>query len=184
MCPGDMTLADALAAVPSWLETNADALPLPVARFCSQYYPDARVRRACLRAIGVVFEDDSSFANLGLTVIPNRSLGVHVRIGRNVSIGPNVTCVCDSCANNGEEINRYRYVADKLTCRADITIQDEAWIGAGVTILPGVKVGRCAVIGAGCVLKHDADDYGVYAGVPGRKIGDVRAWGEVCDDDE
>ena len=101
---------------------------------------------------------------------------VHVYIGSNVSIAPNVTCVCDSCANNGQEINAYAYVADRLTKKADIHIEDEVWIGAHATILPGVTVGRCAVIGAGCVLTKDAEPYGIYAGVPGRKIGDVRQW--------
>lgn len=32
------------------------------------------------------------------------------------------------------------------------------------------------MIGAGCVLVEDAEPYGIYAGVPGRKIGDVRQW--------
>lgn len=169
-----LTLADALAADPSWLVAHASELLLPVVRFCSQHYPDARVRRECLKAIGVVFADESSFCNVGFTVIPNKPSDVHVRIGRNVSIAPNVTCVCSSSANNGEEINSYRYVSECLTRRADIVIQDEAWIGAGAIILPGITVGRCAVVGAGCVLTRDADPYGIYAGAPGKKIGDVR----------
>lgn len=158
------------------LIASVNEIPLRFRKLLATYYPDAHVRRACLRSIGVIFADDSSFANMGFTVVPNMPADVHVYIGSNVSIAPNVTCVCDSCANNGQEINAYAYVADRLTKKADIHIEDEAWIGAHATILPGVTVGRCAVIGAGCVLTKDAEPYGIYAGVPGRKIGDVRQW--------
>lgn len=172
-CPLN-TLVDAFNCAADELVERASELPLASQRFLATHYPDARVRRACLRQLGVIFSDDSSFCNAGFTVTPNRPSDVHVYIGRNVSIAPNVTCICDSCANNGVTINVFKYVAERLTKHADIVISDEAWIGANVTILPGVTVGRCAVIGAGCILTHDADDYGIYAGVPGRKIGDVR----------
>lgn len=164
----DLEKDDLIAALPD--------LPLGHRRFIAQWYPEAHIRRAALKTLGVAFANDTSFVNLGFTVIPNSPQDVHVYIGRNVSVAPGVTCVCDSSANNGSEINTYRYVSERLTKRADIVICDEAWIGANSVILPGVTVGRCAVVGAGCVLTRDADDYGIYAGVPGRKIGDVRKW--------
>ena len=43
-----------------------------------------------------------------------------------------------------------------------------------VTILPGVHIGRCAVIGAGSVVTGDVEAYHIYAGVPARKIRDIR----------
>lgn len=164
------------------LLNTVDGMPLAYRKFLASYYPNAHVRRAYLQSIGVVFADDTSFANLGFTVVPNSPSDVHVRIGKHVSIAANVTCVCDSCANNGEEINGYRYVSERLTRKADIVIDDDAWIGAAATILPGVTVGRCAVIGAGCVMTKDAEPYGIYAGVPGRKIGDVRRWEDGFDE--
>lgn len=153
-------------------------IPLAYRKWIATYYPDAHVRRAYLESIGVVFADSTSFCNLGFFPVPNAPSDTHVHIGRNVSIAPNVTCVTDSCANNGQEINSYRYVAEKLIRKADVVIEDEAWIGANATILPGVTIGCCAVIGAGCVMAKDAEPYGIYAGVPGRKIGDVRKWEE------
>ena len=45
---------------------------------------------------------------------------------------------------------------------------------AAVTILPGVHIGRCAVIGAGSVVTGDVEAYHLYAGVPARKIRDIR----------
>ncbi len=163
---------------PEEILASSERASLPAIKFLATYYPEAHVRREYLKQLGVVFADDSSFANVGFTVTPNSPDDAHVYIGKNVSIAPNVTCICHSCANNGEEINQHKYVADKLTKKANIHIDDEAWIGANVTILPGVTVGKCAVIGAGCALVTDADPYGIYAGVPGKKIGDIRQWDE------
>lgn len=151
-----------------------DDMPLAYRKWIATYYPDAHVRRAYLVSIGVFFADDSSFCNMGFFPVPNSPSDTHVRIGRNVSVAPNVTCVTESCANNGCEINVYRHVVEHLTEKGDIVIGDDAWIGAGAVILPGVSIGRCAVVGAGCVLTKDAEPYGIYAGVPGRKVGDVR----------
>lgn len=159
-----------------------DDAPSSMRKFMATYYPDARVRRAYLKSLGVKFSDDSSYCNAGFTPLPNSPSVGAVKIGKNVSIAPNVTCVAKSCANNGVEINRYRYVVEKLSKEADVVIEDEAWIGAGAVLLPGVTIGRCAIVGAGCVMTKDAEPYGVYAGVPGRKIADVRQWGTVDDE--
>ena len=155
--------------------------PLPYRKWVATYYPDAYVRREYLKSIGVVFKDESSFVNMGFLPVPNSPSSTHVFIGSNVSVAPNVTCVTSSNANNGIEINAYAYVSEHLTREGDIVLEDEAWIGANVTILPGVTVGRCAVVGAGAVLARDADAYGIYAGVPAKKIGDVRQWEDGFD---
>jgi maltose O-acetyltransferase len=157
-----------------WLLNHVDEVPSAYQKFLASNYPNSYVRREYLKSLGVIFADDTSFANAGFTVIPNSPSSVHVYVGRHVSIAPNVTCICSSNANNGVEINRYRYVSEVLTREGDIHIGDDSWIGAGAIILPGVSVGNCSVIGAGCVLTRSAEPYGIYAGVPGRKIGDVR----------
>ena len=56
-----------------------------------------------------------------------------------------------------------------LTCRP-IVIKDGAWIGAGATLLPGVTIGRSAIIGAASVVTHDVGDYEVAVGSPARII--------------
>ena len=49
-------------------------------------------------------------------------------------------------------------------------VGEGSWIGARVTLLPGVKIGRYCVIGAGAVVTKDIPDYAVAAGVPARVI--------------
>ena len=51
-----------------------------------------------------------------------------------------------------------------------IVIEDGAWIGAGAIILPGVRIGRKAVVGAGSVVTRDVPPGTVVAGNPARVI--------------
>lgn len=51
-----------------------------------------------------------------------------------------------------------------------IEIGDFAWLGAGVRVLDGVRVGRHAVIGAGSVVTHDVADGMKVGGVPARPL--------------
>ena len=52
----------------------------------------------------------------------------------------------------------------------DVIIEKYVWIGANVTILKGVTVAEGSVVGAGTVLTKNTDPYGVYVGVPGKRI--------------
>jgi acetyltransferase-like isoleucine patch superfamily enzyme len=55
--------------------------------------------------------------------------------------------------------------------RLGVTLNDDVWLGAGTTILPGVVVGRGAVIGANSVVNCDIPPYEIWAGSPARRIG-------------
>ena len=49
-----------------------------------------------------------------------------------------------------------------------VVIEDDAYIGVKATILPGVRVGRMATVGANTLVIADVPPYGVVVGVPGR----------------
>ena len=49
-----------------------------------------------------------------------------------------------------------------------ITIGDDCWLGANVTVLPGVTIGNRCIIGAGLVVTKDVPDDSIYAGNPAR----------------
>jgi acetyltransferase-like isoleucine patch superfamily enzyme len=53
---------------------------------------------------------------------------------------------------------------------APIHIGDEAWIGARAVILPGVRIGQCAVVAAASVVTRDVPPFTVVAGNPARTI--------------
>ena len=65
--------------------------------------------------------------------------------------------------------NHDLYDRQVLTCKP-IVIRKGAWIGAGATILPGVTVGRYAIVGAASVVTRDVGDYEVVVGNPARQV--------------
>lgn len=52
----------------------------------------------------------------------------------------------------------------------NIVIEDDVWIGANVTVLGGVRVGRGSVIAAGAVVSRDVEPYSIVGGVPAKLI--------------
>lgn len=88
-----------------------------------------------------------------------------INIGSKVMFGPAVTI-----ATVGHPINpkmrEYMYTAP-------VTIGDNCWIGAGVTICPGVSIGENSVIGAGSVVIHDVPANCVAAGNPCKVIREI-----------
>jgi acetyltransferase-like isoleucine patch superfamily enzyme len=57
-----------------------------------------------------------------------------------------------------------------LRSHGGIVIGDEAWLGVGVIVLDGVRIGAGAVVGAGSVVAHDVPDGAVVQGVPARVV--------------
>ena len=53
-------------------------------------------------------------------------------------------------------------------------IGEDSFIGAGCIILPGSKIGKFCIVGAGAVVKGNFEDYSVIVGSPARKIKDIR----------
>lgn len=61
-----------------------------------------------------------------------------------------------------------------------IEVGEESFIGARSIIMPGVKIGRNCVIGAGSVVTKDVDDETVVAGIPAKKICTLKEYAEKC----
>lgn len=93
-------------------------------------------------------------------------------IGKKVLMGPHITIITGD--HRTDIIGKY--IADiseneKLPkCDEDVVIEDGVWLGANVTILKGVHVGKESIIAANSVLTKDVEAYSVYAGIPAKKI--------------
>jgi maltose O-acetyltransferase len=90
-----------------------------------------------------------------------------VRIGNHVMIGPSVQIYTAAHDLRAEPRIRGIEVAKP------ITIEDNVWIGGGAIILPGVKIGRNAVVGAGAVVSRDVPSNTIVAGNPARVIREI-----------
>lgn len=154
-----------------FLENNVEIMPKRLCKLIAFGYTDARIRKLYWRRLNV-YMGEGTYSNPGM--LADATEKTKIFIGNNVSIAPHVTLIAESAPNNGYEIANIPYVKEKLIKSASIIIDDDVWIGANVTILPGVHIGKCAIIGAGSIVTKDVEAYSVYAGVPAKKIRDVK----------
>lgn len=90
-----------------------------------------------------------------------------IEIGNNVLMGPEVIMY----TINHEFINKNILIQKQgYKIKEKIIIEDDVWIGRRVIILPGVHIGKGAVIGAGAVVAMDIPPYAVAVGNPVRII--------------
>lgn len=83
-----------------------------------------------------------------------------ITIDDDVLIAANVQLL----SNNHDEYER-----QILTCKP-IHIKKGAWIGAGASILPGVTIGKNAIVGAGAIVTKDVGDFEVAVGIPAKVV--------------
>jgi acetyltransferase-like isoleucine patch superfamily enzyme len=127
------------------------------------WYP---LRIALLRSCGFIIGQDVYIAD-GLIIVEELRDRGNVVIGDRASLAPRVTIVTSSHPNN----SRIRpYVS---TPQGKVVIGQDAWIGANVTILPGVTIGNGAIVGAGSVVTKDVPPYKIAFGMPARIVADV-----------
>lgn len=101
---------------------------------------------------------DHVYANFNLTVVDDGEC----RIGNYVMFAPNVVI-----STTGHPIHpSFRDKGAQFSL--PVVIKDHVWIGANVTIMPGVTIGENSVIGAGSVVTRDIPDNVVACGVPCR----------------
>lgn len=53
----------------------------------------------------------------------------------------------------------------------ETVVGNDVWIGVGVVVLGGIRIGDGAIIGAATVVDRDVPPYAVFAGNPGRVVG-------------
>lgn len=91
-----------------------------------------------------------------------------ISIGNNCAIASGVVIYSQS--------NQYQHdnsldIIDQPIIFESVIIENGVWIGANATILPGIKIGRGAIVGAGALVNKNVAEYEIVAGVPACIIG-------------
>lgn len=161
-----------------WLAYYLFARHLP--RSYVQYSFGSRAIRAfVLRRLfkkfgkNVNIEPKVIFSNLSESEIgDNSGIGMYsyigtVKIGCDVMIGEELIAI-----SKNHEFSDINIPMWKQGWQLDrpIIIEDDVWIGSRVTILPGVKIGKGVIVGAGSVVTKDVAPYTIVGGNPAREI--------------
>lgn len=144
--------------------------------FC--YIPSHHVRRFILRLAGAKIGKGST-VHMGCHFfsVKNIKLGEDTVVGggafldgrEKLIIGDHVDIASDVMIYNSEhDISSEDFHA----VTAPVEIEDYVFIGPRAIILPGVRVGKGAVVGAGAVVTKDVGEFMIVGGVPAQVIGE------------
>lgn len=135
-----------------------------------------QVRRTCAKLFlekcgnNVNIEKGAIFSSK-VTIGNNSGIGIRAvihgpcTIGNDVMMGPDCVIYVRNHCYDRTDIPMWQqgFYNDE-----PVTIGNDVWIGGRVTILPGVKIGNGAVIGANAVVTKDVPDYAIVGGNPAR----------------
>jgi len=142
------------------------------------YVPSHFFRRLCYRLAGMRIGRNSTihmwanfFEPAGVEIGEDTVIGDHcfldgralLRIGSHVDIASQVLIY-----NSEHDIES----RDFRAVEAPVEIDDYVFIGPRAIILPGVKIGKGAVVGAGAVVTKDVAPFKIVGGVPAKEIGE------------
>lgn len=127
--------------------------------------------RGSVNILSPFYCDYGSSISIGENFFANHNLvlldGAKITIGDNVFIGPN--CCLTTAAHPIDKEQRN----EGLEFALPVTIGHNVWLGAGVTILPGVEIGDNTIIGAGSVVTKSIPPNVVSVGDPCRILRNV-----------
>jgi maltose O-acetyltransferase len=131
-----------------------------------------RLFRACGQRVNV--ERGANFyTGWEIEIGDDSSLGIgcivpyDLKVGKDVMMGPYVIIVGENHKSDRRDLPMRLQGYHQYP---PVRIEDDVWIGARVIILPGLRIGKGAIIGAGAVVTKDVPPYAICAGNPARVI--------------
>ena len=115
-----------------------------------------------------VYLSDGKETKIGRNCRINENVFIQqATIGNNVLIAPN--CAILSVSHNHENM-AIPIVDQGDTQPKPPIIGNNVWLGRNVVVMPGIKIGEGAIVGAGAVVTKDVEPFVVVGGVPARFI--------------
>lgn len=112
------------------------------------------------------FSQISSRAKIGegTVVIGGALINADARIGRHAIINTNSSVGHDVCLED------FVHIAPNVALAGHVHVGEGTFVGMGASVLPGIKIGKWCVIGAGSVVLQDVPDGATVTGNPARVI--------------
>jgi maltose O-acetyltransferase len=140
-------------------------IPLYWVRHCYlQSVLRIKMGRKCAVHMGCFFT--GRYIAIGGNTVINRNCFLDGRVG--IEIGSNVSLSPETCVIS---LDHDPSSPDFATKGEKVVLSDYVWTGMRAIILPGVRLGKGCVAGAGAVVTKSFDDFTVVAGSPAKKIG-------------
>lgn len=128
---------------------------------------------------GVVFDPDGRYSYKTIEIGNDVFIGPHavfqatksgIIIGNKVMFGPNVTIMGGD--HNSGEMGKFMFDVKEKRPDDDqlVIIDNDVWVGAGVTILKGVHLRRGCIVAAGAIVTRNVPPYAIVGGVPAKII--------------
>jgi acetyltransferase-like isoleucine patch superfamily enzyme len=121
------------------------------------------IRSTFLYSGNIVMGD---YVNIGLSADFDGAGGIE--IGKGAIFGPDVIIYTRNHNYNSDDLKALPY--DNVCYTSKVVINEYAWIGRRVIFLPGITIGKGAIIGAGSVVSKDIPDYAVAVGNPAKVV--------------
>lgn len=120
---------------------------------------NVNVERGAVFGFNIEIGDDS-----GIGINAQLHSGGGIKIGDNVMMGPDVVILTENHKHDDLNISMNKQGGEA----APVVIDDDVWIGIRVIILPGVRIGRSSIIGAGAVVTKDVPPFSIVGGNPAK----------------
>ncbi len=141
------------------------------------WIPCHPLRRMFCKAIMRKFHNSSSIRrNVDLRSPQRISIGTNCNINKHCVLDGRGTLSIGNNVDIAQEVNiwteQHDYNSSSYEAVASpVVVNDYVWIASRATILPGVTIGKGAVVACGSVVTKDVPDYTVVAGIPAKVIG-------------
>lgn len=109
-----------------------------------------------------------NYVSLGTNLVMYATSSSKIIIGDGSIIAPR--CKLITSNHNYDSTNLKSIPFDNLNLVEDIVIEEGVWIGDSVLVLPGVRIGKGAVIGGGSVVTKDIPEYAIAVGNPAKVL--------------
>lgn len=140
---------------------------------CLTYFPNYALRKFYLKKIMKIKIGNQTFIHMGCFFSSN------VKIGNNSVIGRQCQLIGDITIKDNVSITAQTYIFSVTHFKdspafqgqhKSVLIEDYAWVGARAVILPGVRIGKGAILGANSTATKSIPNYAVWAGSPAREV--------------